>query len=154
MNLIKELPTSDRPREKLLQWGPHILSNAELLAVVLRTGIHGKSAVLLAEELLNLTTGFNGISGLLNADPFEMNKIKGLGPAKQAELMAVLELAKRALAEQLRTRPLFDTPATVKKYLQIHLAHKSHEFFAVLFLDAQNRLIAYPTWYIYRDIIA
>ena len=141
MNLIKELPTSDRPREKLLQWGPHILSNAELLAVVLRTGIHGKSAVLLAEELLNLTTGFNGISGLLNADPFEMNKIKGLGPAKQAELMAVLELAKRALAEQLCSRPFFDTPATVKQYLQIHLAHRNHEVFAVLFLDAQNRLI-------------
>ncbi len=142
MNLIKELPSPDRPREKLLQWGPHILSNAELLAVLLRTGTQGKSAIFLAEELLNATTGFHGINGLLHATANEMDKIKGLGPAKQAELMAVMELAKRALAEQLRTRPLFDTPATVKQYLQIHLAHKSHEVFAVLFLDAQNRLIA------------
>ncbi len=142
MSLIKELPFLDRPREKLLQWGPHILSNTELLALLLRTGIQGKNVMSLAQELLDPQTGFKGISGLLHASKDEMSKIKGLGPAKQAELIAVMELAKRALAEQLKTRPIFDSPSTVKQYLQVHLSHKTHEVFAVLFLDAQNRLIA------------
>lgn len=142
MSLFKELPVFDRPREKLLHWGPHILSNTELLALLLRTGTAGKDVITLAQELLDPSSGFQGISGLLNATKTEMSKIKGLGPAKQAEIMAVMELAKRALSEQLQIRPVFDTPATVKQYLQVHLAHKSHEVFAVLFLDAQNRLIA------------
>jgi DNA repair protein RadC len=85
---------------------------------------------------------FGGIAGLLHASAEDLKRIKGLGPAKRAELVAVLELARRAMAEQLREREVFSTPDAVKHYLQLHLARRQHEIFAVLFLDSQNRLIA------------
>ena len=87
-------------------------------------------------------TGFGGIGGLLHASADDLKRIKGLGPAKRAELVAVLELARRAMAEQLREREVFGTPEAVKHYLQLNLARRQHEIFAVLFLDSQNRLIA------------
>jgi DNA repair protein RadC len=93
----------------------------------------------LAQELLD---GFGGLAGLLHATADDLKRIKGLGPAKRAELVAVLELARRALAEQLRERAALDTPQAVKDYLQLHLAHKKHESFAVLFLDNQHKLLA------------
>ena len=157
---IQALPTDARPREKLLSRGPEALSDAELLAILLRTGIRGKGVLQLAQELIeppapssstvstastltngSATPGFGGISGLLHASTTDLQRIKGLGPAKRAELMAVLELARRALSEQLKERTLFDSPNVVKQYLQLHLAAKHHEVFAVLFLDSQNRLI-------------
>lgn len=137
---IKDLPPDARPREKLLARGPGALSDTELLALLLRTGLAGKSVLQLASELLDR---FGGLAGLLNANAQDLKSLKGLGgTAKRAELMAVLELARRALAERLRERPLLDNAETVKQYLQLHLAMRPHEVFAVLFLDSQHRLIA------------
>ena len=136
---LKALPAQARPREKLLAFGAGTLSNAELLALLLRSGIRGKNVLQLAEELAH---SFGGLAGLLQADAQALARIKGLGPAKRAELVAVLELARRALAQQLQERTVFDAPETVKHYLQLHLAAKGHEVFAVLFLDSQHRLLA------------
>ena len=149
---IKNLPADAQPREKLLARGPAALADAELLAILLRTGMVGKGVLQMAQELLEppcvdavtgkVSGGFGGIAGLLHTSAGDLERIKGLGPAKRAELVAVLELARRALAQQLREREVFDSPETVKHYLQLHLAAKGHEVFAVLFLDSQNRLIA------------
>ncbi len=136
---LKDLPPDARPREKLLARGPAALSDAELLALLLRTGLAGKGVLQLAQELLD---SFGGMAGLLHASADDLQRIKGLGPAKRAELVAVLELARRALAEQLRERAALDTPQAVKDYLQLQLAHKKHESFAVLFLDNQHKLLA------------
>ncbi|MCZ8252268.1 MAG: DNA repair protein RadC [Hylemonella sp.] len=136
---LKDLPPDAQPREKLLARGPGALSDAELLALLLRTGLAGKGVLQLAQELLD---HFGGLSGLLHADAAALESIKGLGPAKRAELVAVLELARRALAEQLRERAALDSPQAVKDYLQLQLASKKHECFAVLFLDNQHRLLA------------
>jgi DNA repair protein RadC len=136
---LKDLPPDAQPREKLLARGPGALSDAELLALLLRTGLPGKGVLQLAQELLD---HFGGLSGLLHADADALKSIKGLGPAKRAELVAVLELARRALAEQLRERAALDSPQAVKDYLQLQLASKKHECFAVLFLDNQHRLLA------------
>jgi DNA repair protein RadC len=137
---LNDLPPDARPREKLLARGPDSLSDAELLALLLRTGIAGKNVLLLAQELLDT---FGGVAGLLHTTVNDLKRIKGLGgPAKRAELVAVVELARRALAQQLREREVLDSSDTVTRYLQLHLAGKAHEVFAVLFMDAQNRLIA------------
>ena len=137
--LIKDLPEDTRPREKLLARGAGALGDAELLALLLRTGIPGKNALQMGQELLDT---FGGVAGLLHTAPDELKRIKGLGPAKTAELIAVLELARRALSEQLKDKPLFDTPQAVRDYLQLQLGSRPHEIFAVLFLDSQHRLIA------------
>ena len=146
---LQQLPPDARPREKLLARGPGALADAELLAVLLRTGIRGKGVLQMAHELLQLPaahagggTGFGGIAGLLHASDQDLRKVKGLGPAKRAELLAVVELARRAMAQQLREREVFASPGAVKHYLQLQLAVRSHEVFAVLFLDVQNRLLA------------
>ena len=143
---LKDLPVDARPREKLLARGPAALSDAELLALLLRTGIQGKSVLHLADELLadpaKNPNGFGGISGLLHTSAKDLERIKGLGPAKRAELVAVLELARRALAEQLKERTVFDTPHAVSDYLRLHLGQRPYEVFAVIFLDAQNRMLA------------
>ncbi len=143
---LKDLPVDARPREKLLARGPAALSDAELLALLLRTGIQGKSVLHLADELLadpaKNPNGFGGISGLLHTSAKDLERIKGLGPAKRAELVAVLELARRALAEQLKKRTVFDSPHAVSDYLRLHLGSRPYEVFAVIFLDTQNRLLA------------
>jgi DNA repair protein RadC len=149
---LKLLPLDARPREKLLARGPGALSDAELLALLLRTGIKGKGVLQMADELLHLrvnTTGdkgfdagFDGLAGLLHATADDLKRVKGLGPAKRAELVAVLELARRAMAQQLKERTVFATPDAVKHFLQLHLSARPHEVFAVLFLDVQNRLLA------------
>jgi DNA repair protein RadC len=148
---VKDLPAEARPREKLLARGPSALSDAELLALLLRTGIAGKGVLQMADELLRIrgngdtqqpSSGFGGIAGLLHATPDDLRKVKGLGPAKRAELLAVLELARRAVAQRLQERTVLADPAAVKQYLQLHLAHRAHEVFAVCFLDAQNKLVA------------
>jgi len=147
---VKDLPAQARPREKLLARGPSALSDAELLALLLRTGIAGKGVLQMAEELLHMqgqpvagaaSVGFGGIAGLLNATPDDLKKVKGLGPAKRAEIMAVLELARRAVAQRLQERTVLADPQAVKHYLQLQLGQRSHEVFAVCFLDAQNKLI-------------
>ena len=137
---FKDLPAEARPREKLLARGAAALGDAELLALLLRTGLAGKNVLQLAQELLDT---FGGIAGLLQTGVDELRQVKGLGgTAKRAELTAVLELARRAMAERLRERTVFDSPAAVSQYLQLHIASRPHEVFAALFLDAQHRLIA------------
>jgi len=142
---IQDLPADARPREKLLARGAAALSDTELLALLLRTGTPGHGVLQLAQELLAPADqgGFGGIAGLLNAGLDDLKLVKGMGgSAKRAELAAVLELARRALAQQLREREVFSSPGAVKQYLQLRLAARPHEVFAVLFLDAQNRLLA------------
>ena len=145
---LKDLPPDARPREKLLARGAAALSDVELLALLLRTGIKGKGVLQMADELLHLTVnttgaaGFDGIAGLLHATADDLKRIKGLGPAKRAELVAVLELARRAMAQQLSERTVFASPDAVRQYLQLHLSHRPYEVFAVVFLDVQNRLLA------------
>ena len=136
---LKNLPADARPREKLLARGPSALSDAELLAILLRTGIAGKGVLQMAQELLDT---FGGVGGLLHTQADALKRIKGLGPAKRAEMVAVLELSRRALAKVLQVKALFDSPKAVREYLQLQLGAKQHEVFAVLFLDSQNRLIA------------
>ena len=136
--LLKDLPQDARPREKLLARGPGALSDAELLALLLRTGLPGKNALQMGQELIST---FGGVSGLLNTPAEALKKIKGLGPAKRAEIVAVLELARRALASQLQEKTIFSNPQAIRDYLQLQLGSREHEIFAVLFLDASHRLI-------------
>jgi DNA repair protein RadC len=136
---FKDLPAHARPREKLIARGAGALADAELLALLLRTGVAGKNVLQLAQELLD---HFGGLSGLLQTSAEDLKVIKGMGgDAKRSELIAVLELARRAMAERLKERAVFDSPGAVKEYLQMHIGSRSYEVFAVLFLDAQHRLI-------------
>jgi len=135
---IKQLPAAARPREKLLQHGAASLSDPELLALLLRTGVRGQGVLQMAGAVL---ARFGGFAALLHAQAADLQSIKGLGPAKRAELAAVIEMARRALAQRLSDKPVFDSPQAVKDYLQLHLGNLPHEVFAVLFLDAQHRLI-------------
>ena len=136
--MIKDLPAAARPREKLLHQGAASLADAELLALLLRTGVRGTGVLQLAGSLLER---FGGFAGLLHAEARELGAVRGLGPAKRAELAAVVEIARRALAQRLAAAPVFDAPAAVKDYVRLQLAALPHEVFAVLFLDAQHRLI-------------
>jgi DNA repair protein RadC len=136
---ITDWPEEQRPRERLIRQGAAALSDAELLAVFLRTGIPGKSAVELGRDMIG---HFGSLNGLFSASLNGFSAIKGLGPAKFAQLQAVMELARRALSEELHTGVALDGPAKVRQYLQLTLGRKSHETFAVLYLDVKNRLIA------------
>ncbi len=136
---LKDLPADTRPREKLLAQGAAVLSDTELLAVLLGTGTAGKGVLALAEEVLGR---FGGLAGMLHASVASLGTVKGLGAAKRSQVAAVLELSRRAAMQQLRERSLFDSPEAVKQHLQLHLGSRPHEVFALLFLDSQNRLIA------------
>lgn len=136
---LADLPPSSRPREKLLARGPEALSDAELLALLLRTGLAGRGVLQMAQDLLDQ---LGGVAGLLHAEDAQLKRVKGLGPAKRSELLAVRELARRALAQQLQERPLMADPEAVSNYLRLRLGALPHEVFAVLFLDSQLRLIA------------
>ena len=135
---IKDWPEGERPRERLVAHGAQALSDAELIAVILGTGTTGRSALDLAREAL---TRFGGLSGLLASGPGELATIDGLGPAKSAQLQAVLELARRSLREDFRRDPALSSPDKVRDYLNVTLAHREHEVFMALFLDEQNRLL-------------
>ncbi|KQV48539.1 hypothetical protein ASC95_21705 [Pelomonas sp. Root1217] len=139
---LTHLPPEARPREKLLARGPQALADAELLALLLRTGLQGLPVLQLAQSLLDR---FGGWAGLLAASVHDLGKVKGLGPAKRAEIAAVLEIARRSLRQQLAEKPALNDVDTVKTYLRLHLGALGHEVFAVLFLDAQLRLIAMET---------
>jgi DNA repair protein RadC len=136
---IADWPDDQKPREKLLARGAEALSDAELLAIVLRTGVRGKSAIDLGRELID---GFDSLHGLLEADSQRIQQIPGLGPAKAAHVLAVLAIAKRALAQQMRQRDNLGSPLAVRDYLRLRLANRDREHFAALYLDAQNRVIA------------
>ena len=137
---IKDWPADARPREKLLQRGGQALTDAELLAIFLRTGLPGKSAVDLARELLG---AFGGLAAICQADMDGFCAAPGLGRAKYAQLQAVLEMARRVLAEDIQRGDALTSPAQVTDYLRLLLKHKSHEVFGAVFLDAQNRVIAW-----------
>ncbi|MGE5452654.1 MAG: RadC family protein [Acidobacteriota bacterium] len=137
---MKDIPTALRPREKLLSLGPAALADAELLALLLRTGMKGLGVLQLAEKVLS---DLGGLPGLLQADTARLGRIKGLGPAKRSELIAVMELARRSLHTDLQSQPVFSNPQAVKEFLQMQLGGRQHEVFGVLFLDAQHRLIAF-----------
>jgi len=132
---IKSLPPALRPREKLLRLGPSALADAELLAILLRTGRAGQDALSLSQDLLDRA---GGLGPLLHRAP----SAPGLGPARRAELGAVVELARRTLGHNLSRGPVFDSPQRVRDYLQLEIAHREQEVFMVLFLDAQHQLIA------------
>ena len=136
--IMKDLPADARPREKLLARGPGALADAELLALLLRTGLPGQGVLVLAQNVLDLC---GGLAGLLHAEPAALARVRGLGPAKRAELAAVLEIARRALLQQLEARPVLAAMAQVKDYVSLQLRNLPHEMFAVLFLDSQHRLI-------------
>jgi DNA repair protein RadC len=137
---FKDLPLDARPREKLISRGAAALADAELLALLLRTGVAGKNVLQLAQQLLER---FGGLSGLLHTGADDLKSVKGMGgSAKRSELIAVLELARRAMGEKLKERAVFDSPDAVKQYLQLHIGSRPHEVFVVVFLDVQHRLIA------------
>lgn len=135
---ITDWPSDERPREKLLRRGAHALSDAELLAIFLRVGCRGHSAVDLACQLLER---FGTLTRLCAANERDFSAVPGMGVAKYAQLMAVMELARRALHETLSERSLFDSPQVVRDWLRLRLGHLPHEVFAVLLLDARHCLI-------------
>ncbi|MDD3353938.1 DNA repair protein RadC [Zoogloea sp.] len=135
---ITDWPAEERPRERLLAQGASALSDAELLALFLRVGIKGKSAVDLARDLLG---HFGGLSALCNAPIRAFAAFPGMGPAKYAQLQAVLELSRRALAEEMAQRDVLDSPTAVRDWLRLKLGQLPHEVFMILLLDAQNRVM-------------
>src|SRR5690242_3690043 len=135
---ISDWPESERPREKLLKNGAANLTDAELLAIFLRTGIAGKSAVDLARELL---VRFKGLTGLFATDQHAFCSVPGMGSAKFAQSQAVLEMARRALGETLKRENVLNSPKPVRDYLRLGLQGKRHEVFVAIFLDSQNRPI-------------
>jgi DNA repair protein RadC len=136
---ITDWPEGERPREKLLALGAGALSDAELLAIFLRTGVSGKSAVDVSRDLI---AAFGTLSALLGATHACFTAHRGLGSAKYAQLQAVAELAKRALKEKLRAGDALGSPRAVRDYLRLALARRPYEVFMAIFLDAQNRLIS------------
>jgi len=134
---IADWPESERPRERLLAQGAGSLSDAELVAVLLRTGVRGKSAVDLGRELIER---FHGLGGLFERIGGR-DQVKGLGTAKRAQFAAAIELARRSLAEQMKKRSALTSPGAVRDYLRLALAAKPHEVFVCIWLDAQHRVI-------------
>ncbi len=135
---ITDWPALERPREKLLQFGAASLSDAELLAIFLRTGVRGKSAVDLARELL---VSCGSLGALFALKRGEFVGLRGLGDAKFSQLQAVLEMARRALAETLHASDALSSPAAVRDFLRLTLARREHEVFLAVLLDAQNRVL-------------
>jgi DNA repair protein RadC len=137
---FKDLPVTARPRERMLAFGPQALADAELVALLLRTGTPGRSVLQMAEDLL---ARCGGVAGLLHARPDDLAQVKGIGPAKRAELSAVVELARRSLTQVMNQSPVFEHPRAVREHLQLEFARLDHECFGVLFLDARHRLITF-----------
>ncbi len=137
---IRDWPVDERPREKLLQRGCSALSDAELLAIFLRTGITGKSAVDLARELL---VEYGSLRALLAADRHRFCSSPGLGPAKYVQLQAVLEMGRRHLQESLQREDVLTSPDATRDYLRSRLRGYPYEVFACLFLDSRHRVIEY-----------
>ena len=135
---ISDWPESERPRERLLARGAGSLSDAELVAVLLRTGIRGKSAVDLAREILG---EFGGLGNLLAAGAM-LRRVKGLGAAKCAQFVAALELARRSMDERLKESAALTSPSAVRDYLRLTLGSREHEVFVCIWVDAQHKVIA------------
>ncbi|HEX6733536.1 MAG TPA: DNA repair protein RadC [Azonexus sp.] len=136
---ISDWPAGERPRERLLAHGPAALSDAELLAIYLRVGVRGKSAVDLARDLL--ARFGSRLDALVGASLEELASVSGIGQAKAAQLKASFELARRALSQELAVRDILSSPGTVRDWLCLRLAARPQEVFMALWLDAQNRLL-------------
>jgi DNA repair protein RadC len=139
-NEALDWPVQERPREKLLARGARALADAELLAIFLRTGVRGKTAVDVARELLH---HFGGLRRLLDASDRELCTAPGLGQVKAVQLQAVLELARRHLHECLSAGDALSNPVLTRNYLQAQLRSEAREIFAALFLDNQHRVLAF-----------
>ena len=133
-------PADERPRERLLRHGAAALSKAELLAIFLRTGIAGRTAIELGQDLM---ARFGGLNRLFGASLDEIATIRGLGPAKYVQLQAVVEMVRRSLSEDMGERDSMASPKAVRDFLGLTLAGRPHEVFVALFLDAQNRLLGF-----------
>ena len=136
---ITDWPEGERPREKLMQQGVSALSDAELLAIFLRVGVTGKSAVDLARDLLQQ---FGSLNGIFSATLAQINQVHGMGESKFCQLQAIFEMSQRALAEQMQARDVLSSPKQVRDYLMLKLGTLPREVFMILLLDAQNRVLA------------
>ncbi len=136
---ITDLPAGARPRERLLSLGAESLNDAELLAILLHTGTQGLSAIELAESVI---ARFGSLARLMTAPLRSLHGIRGLGPAKRAQLLAVLELARRCHLNALTVQPVFTSPESLKNFLRTYFVGKSNEHFIALFLDVEHQLIA------------
>jgi DNA repair protein RadC len=141
---IHDMPTGERPRERLLHYGPEALSTAELLAILLRTGSRGENVLDLATRLL---VEFEGLVGLVRASLSELSALKGVGPAKAAQLKAGLELGRRLLIAAPHERPQITSPADAANLLLLEMAHLEQEHLRLLLLDTKNRVLASPVVY-------
>lgn len=137
---ITDWPVDERPREVLLSQGAHALTDAQLLAIFLRVGVRGKSAVDLARDLIQQ---FGDIRGIMDSDPAAVFESPGIGPAKYSQLLAALELGKRYLLTELKRTDVMRNPRITAEYLRAQLRHYPQEVFAVLFLDTQHRVICF-----------
>ena len=136
---ITDWPLAERPREKLLAQGVGALSDAELLAVFLRVGVRGKSAVDLGRDLLQ---HFGSLTGIFSASQVELSQLRGMGLSKYVQLQAIFEMSRRALKETMQVQDTLSSPQHVRDFLCLKLASLPYEVFMVLFLDAQNKLIS------------
>ena len=138
---LLDIPKTTRPRERLLNMGSHTLTDAELLAVMLGTGLPGQNVLQLAQSLLD---SFHGLAGLLQASPADLQAAKGLGGcARRAQLLSVLELSRRVLLQKMRKRDLLNDPDSVKQFLQLQMGGYLQEVFAVILMDTQYRLLSF-----------
>lgn len=137
---IKDWPDQERPREKMLAQGATVLSDAELLAIFLRTGTQGHSAVDLAREMVNR---FGSLRGVLAAPMKALCELPGIGQTKYLHLQAALELGRRYLAEQMQRGEVMDSPQATRDFLAMHLRHRPYEVFACLFLDNRHQVIRF-----------
>lgn len=136
---IKGWPKSEQPRELLLDKGPEYVSDAGLVAILLRTGIEGKDAVTFGRELLS---HFGGLRGLLSANKKDLEKIKGLGTAKISQLLAATEIAKRQLKEEIVGKTVINSPEDVLEYLSLSMANLKEEVFKIIYLNSANVVLA------------
>ncbi len=139
---ITDWPQDERPREKLMQQGVGVLSDAELLAIFLRVGVAGKSAVDLARDLLQR---FGSLNGIFSASLVQISQVHGMGASKYCQLQAIFEMCQRALSEQMQARDVLSSPKQVRDYLTLKLGALQREVFMVILVDAQNRVLAQET---------
>lgn len=142
---ISDWPASEQPREKLIANGPSALSDAELLAIFLRVGVKGKSAVALARELL---TTFGSLNGVFSASLTDICEVSGMGESKYCQLQAIFEMSRRALSEEMQFGSFLNTPDKVRDYLSLTLMPLKQEVFMVLFLDAHNQVITHEQLFV------
>lgn len=142
---IRDMAQDDRPRERLLQYGPTAVSTAELLAIILRTGIDGENVVRLAERLL---ATFQDLPGLARASATELTTVKGIGPAKAVEIQAALEIGRRLMATSAREKPKVTCPADAANLLMSEMMFLEQEHLRLILLDTRNQVLATPTVYI------